>query len=45
MRSSGDNGMGLMFCQRVVQTMGGNIEISSTVGQGTAVCVYFRRSE
>jgi two-component system response regulator PhcR len=39
---SGGNGMGLMFCQRVVQSMGGSIEISSTVGQGTAVSVYFK---
>jgi two-component system, response regulator PhcR len=39
---SGGNGMGLMFCQRVVQTMGGSIEISSTVGQGTAVSLYFK---
>jgi two-component system, response regulator PhcR len=39
---SGGNGMGLMFCQRVVQTMRGNIEISSSVGQGTAVSLYFK---
>ncbi|NPC54208.1 hybrid sensor histidine kinase/response regulator [Caenimonas soli] len=38
---SGGNGMGLMFCQRVVQTMGGSIEIASTVGQGTAVSLFF----
>ena len=42
---SGGNGMGLMFCQRVVQTMGGTIEISSTVGRGTTVALYFRRPE
>jgi two-component system response regulator PhcR len=39
---SGGNGMGLMFCQRVVQSMGGSIEISSTVGQGTAVSLCFK---
>ena len=39
---SGGNGMGLMFCQRVVQSMGGSIEISSTVGQGTSVSLYFK---
>jgi len=38
---AGGNGMGLMFCQRVVQTMGGTIEISSTVGQGTVVSLFF----
>jgi two-component system, response regulator PhcR len=39
---AGGNGMGLMFCQRVVQAMGGSIEISSTVGHGTAVSLCFQ---
>ena len=39
---SGGNGMALMFCQRVVQSMGGSIEILSTVGQGAAVSLYFK---
>lgn len=38
---SGGNGMGLMFCQRVMQSGGGSIEIRSSVGQGTDVSLYF----
>jgi two-component system response regulator PhcR len=38
---SGGNGMGLMFCQRVMRSIGGAIEIRSLVGQGTAVSLYF----
>lgn len=38
---SGGNGMGLMFCNRVMQSIGGSIEIHSSVGRGTAVCLYF----
>ncbi|RZJ24665.1 MAG: hybrid sensor histidine kinase/response regulator [Haliea sp.] len=40
--ASGGNGMGLMFCQRVMQSIGGLIEIASTPGQGTVVSLYFR---
>jgi len=39
---SGGNGMGLMFCQRVMLSMGGSIDIRSTVGEGTAISLYFR---
>ena len=39
---SGGNGMGLMFCQRVMQSIGGSIEIRSEHGQGTAVSLYFQ---
>ena len=39
---SGGTGMGLMFCQRVMQSMGGAIEIDSAPGEGTAVTLYFR---
>lgn len=39
---SGGNGMGLMFCQRVMQSIGGAIELRSTLGQGTAISLYFR---
>lgn len=39
---SGGNGMGLMFCNRVMQSIGGSIEIRSSPGQGTAVSLYFR---
>lgn len=40
---SGGNGMGLMFCQRVMLSMGGSIDIRSTLGQGTAISLYFKR--
>ncbi|MGE3345875.1 MAG: ATP-binding protein [Ramlibacter sp.] len=40
--ASGGNGMGLMFCQRVMQSIGGLIEIASTQGEGTVVTLYFR---
>jgi len=42
--ASGGNGMGLMFCQRVMQSIGGQIEIASAQGQGTVVTLYFRPS-
>jgi two-component system response regulator PhcR len=40
--NSGGNGMGLMFCQRVMLSMGGSIDIRSTLGQGTAISLYFK---
>lgn len=33
----GGNGMGLLFCQRVMNSMKGAMEIQSVVGQGTAI--------
>ncbi len=39
---SGGNGMGLMFCQRVMLSMGGSIDIRSTLGEGTAISLYFK---
>jgi two-component system response regulator PhcR len=39
---SGGNGMGLMFCQRVMLSMGGSIDIRSTVGEGTVISLYFK---
>lgn len=39
---SGGTGMGLMFCQRVMQSTGGSIEIGSTPQEGTTVTLYFR---
>ncbi len=39
---TGGSGMGLMFCQRVMQSIGGAVEIASAVGQGTAVTLYFQ---
>lgn len=38
---SGGSGMGLVFCRRVVQSIGGSIEIDSEPGRGTAVTLYF----
>jgi two-component system response regulator PhcR len=38
----GGNGMGLMFCQRVMQAAGGAIHIESHVGYGTTVTLYFK---
>jgi two-component system response regulator PhcR len=39
---AGGNGMGLMFCQRVMQSIGGAIELRSTLGHGTTISLYFR---
>lgn len=39
---AGGSGMGLMFCQRVMQAISGSIEVASTPGQGTTVTLYFR---
>lgn len=41
--ASGGNGMGLMFCQRVLQAAGGGVRIESVVGKGTTVTVAFER--
>jgi two-component system, response regulator PhcR len=38
---SGGNGMGLMFCRRVMQSMGGSIEIESALGEGAKVTLHF----
>ncbi|HYF17045.1 MAG TPA: hybrid sensor histidine kinase/response regulator [Ramlibacter sp.] len=38
---SGGNGMGLMFCQRVMQSAGGSVRIDSTLGAGTTVWLQF----
>ena len=42
---SGGNGMGLMFCLRVMQSLGGAIEVESEHGSGAAVWLYFTRNE
>ncbi len=39
---SGGSGMGLVFCRRVVQSIGGSIEINSEPGRGTTVTLYFQ---
>jgi two-component system response regulator PhcR len=38
---SGGSGMGLMFCQRVMQAISGSIEVQSTLGKGATVTLYF----
>lgn len=42
--AAGGNGMGLMFCQRVMQAAGGAVRIESTEGAGTTVWLEFLRS-
>ncbi len=34
--------MGLMFCQRVMQSIGGTIDIRSAPGEGTVITLLFR---
>jgi two-component system response regulator PhcR len=41
---AGGNGMGLMFCHRVMQSMGGGIDITSAPGAGTTVALRFKPS-
>lgn len=41
--ATGGNGMGLMFCQRVMQAAGGVIRIQSAPGEGTTVELAFER--
>jgi two-component system, response regulator PhcR len=38
----GGSGMGLMFCRRVVQSMGGQIEVRSGPGPGASVTLSFK---
>ncbi|MCM2253285.1 MAG: hybrid sensor histidine kinase/response regulator [Ramlibacter sp.] len=38
---AGGNGMGLMFCHRVMRSIGGAIAIESCLGQGTTVSLTF----
>jgi two-component system response regulator PhcR len=41
--ASGGNGMGLLFCQRVLQAAGGGVSVESQPGQGTTVHLAFER--
>ena len=43
--NTGGNGMGLIFCFRVMQSLGGAIEIESELGDGAAVWLYFSQFE
>lgn len=38
---SGGTGMGLLFCRRVVQSIGGTLDIASEPQRGTVVTLYF----
>jgi len=40
--ASGGTGMGLMFCQRVMQAIRGAIEVDSVLGEGTCVTLFCR---
>lgn len=40
--AQGGSGMGLLFCRRVVQSMGGMIEVQSEPGRGTRVTLLFK---
>jgi two-component system response regulator PhcR len=41
---AGGNGMGLLFCQRILQSAGGSVRVDSTLGAGTTVLLSFERS-
>ena len=41
---AGGNGMGLLFCQRVLQSAGGSVRVESTLGAGTSVLLSFERA-
>lgn len=43
--ASGGHGMGLVFCQRVMVSLGGRIEVCSQPGQGASVDLYFNVRE
>ena len=40
--ASGGSGMGLLFCRRVIQSLGGHIAIDSAPDEGTTVSLYFQ---
>ena len=40
--ASGGNGMGLMFCRRVLQSLGGSITLASEPGRGTTVSLHLK---
>ena len=43
--AQGGSGMGLLFCRRVVQSMGGLIEVRSELGRGASVTLLFKPDE
>ncbi|GAA6142993.1 hybrid sensor histidine kinase/response regulator [Hydrogenophaga sp. 5NK40-0174] len=42
---TGGTGMGVLFCQRVMSSLGGSVDVRSTLGQGTAVTLYFPQAD
>ena len=38
---TGDHGMGLVFCQRIVSTLGGAMAVQSAPGDGAVIMLYF----
>ena len=38
----GGSGMGLVFCRRVMESLGGGIEVDSTLDAGTTVTLRFK---
>ncbi|CAN5185727.1 hypothetical protein BH10PSE16_BH10PSE16_39310 [soil metagenome] len=38
----GSGGMGLLFCRRVLESMGGSVELCSAPGQGAGITLYFK---
>lgn len=43
--AAGGSGMGLVFCRRVMQSLGGSIEVTSERGKGTKIHLYFESGE
>ena len=43
--ASGGSGMGLVFCRRVMNSLGGSIQVTSVRGIGTTVSLYFKSGE
>jgi len=42
---SGGTGMGLVFCQRVMTSLGGSVSIASELGMGACISLYFPSQE
>ncbi|WP_291009873.1 hybrid sensor histidine kinase/response regulator [Hydrogenophaga sp.] len=42
---SGGSGMGLLFCQRVMSSLGGSVSVASAPGEGTTITLHFPFTE
>ncbi|WP_372657173.1 ATP-binding protein [Hydrogenophaga sp.] len=42
---AGGGGMGLLFCRRVMASLGGSVDVRSAQGQGTTVTLFFAHPE